>query len=158
MNLVLTDKFPNCPDFHHWEAFVTSQGNGYNKPSMAEKLKGTRFSPKLYADFQGLPPAKQYEIYMGMCQMACVLQYARDTLGFAIPIESWYRSPALSKMVGSSSGRHETGMAVDPRLTPANLAKFLALFAKSSGGVGTGKTQGHVDLIRHDPPARWTYA
>lgn len=157
MNIDLHAHFPNCPDFYHWEAFVTNQGNGYSNRSADLKLKGTNFSPKLYADFQGLPPAKQYEMYIGMCQMACLLQYARDTLGFAIPIASWYRSPAISKMVGSRSGRHETCLAVDPALSGAKLKKFLDLFNKHSGGVGTGTTQGHVDLIRQNPHARWTY-
>jgi uncharacterized protein YcbK (DUF882 family) len=141
--------FPNCPNFKHWEAFVT------DRPEY--KPDKRRFSQTLLNEFNGLPEATQRAIYINLCQTIALVQFARDSLGFSIPSESVYRSQRLNKLVGSSSTNHTSGYAFDPRLEPAKLKQFLNFFAKHGGGVGQGTKQGHIDLKHTNPPRRWPY-
>lgn len=150
--------FPNCPNFQHWEAFVTDcKANGYNVRSQHPILSKTRFSPKLFNEFCALPEAEQQRIYINLCQIIILQQFARDVLGFPILGESVYRSKALNKLVGSVANNHPEGNAFDPKLNPEQLKKYFAFFKDWGGGVGIGQTQGHTDLGRNPQKRRWPY-
>lgn len=141
--------FPNCPNFKHWEAFVTDQA--------VYKPANNRFSQILLDEFHALPEVEQQKIYINLCQIFTLVQFARDALGFPIPSESVYRSPRLNKLVGSKSTNHTSGYAFDPKLSSIQLNVFLSFFKKYGGGVGQGATQGHIDLKHASPPRRWPY-
>lgn len=151
------DNFPNCPNFKVWEAFTTS-AKGWAVRSPVPELKNTPFSPKLFQEFTALPEQEKQVVWANMCQAAILLQFARDTLGFPIPIASWYRSLALDKAIGRKTKRHITGGAVDPKLSATRLKQFLDLFDKFGGGLGRGASQGHLDVLRlYGNKDRWTY-
>lgn len=141
--------FPNCPNFKHWEAFVTDQA--IYKPDKR------RFSQILFDEYLALPEAERTRVYINLCQTFALVQFARVALGFPIPSESVYRSPRLNKLVGSLSTNHTSGYAFDPRLDQYQLRLFLNFFAKFGGGVGQGTKQGHIDLKYTSPPRRWPY-
>lgn len=117
-------------------------------------------SKLLRKELLALPEAEFQAVRDNIISIANTLQAARDLLGFAIPIENWYRSSRVEKLVGGSGANHGLGGAVDPRLSGEQLTKFVTLFGRGwTGGLGWGHGQCHIDNGAGHPVGkrRWTY-
>lgn len=95
----------------------------------------------------------------------------REACGFALPINSGYRSPAYNRQVASSGddGPHTTGLAVDLRVygsqAHALLGHALRLGFRGIGSKQHGPVHSrylHLDdvggTLEHPRPWHWSYA
>jgi len=86
------------------------------------------------------------------------LNYARESAGFPFIVDSGYRCPKHNAEVGSTSGNHVSGKAVDIRCFDANkrIRMVAALIAAGMLGIGVNKTFVHCDTNRTGT-AMWLY-
>lgn len=137
------DNIPGCRNFTWAEVCTTSHD---------EKL--------LRKELLALPEDEFKTVCDNVISIANILQLARDFLRYPIPIENWYRSERVEKLVGGSGANHGLGGAVDPKLSGDQLIHFVQLFSRGwGGGLGVGKNQAHIDNGAGHPPGkrRWTY-
>jgi len=89
------------------------------------------------------------------------LELARELAGISFPINSGFRCPAHNKAVGSSSGNHVSGRAVDIKCTMGHERRLIlnGLVGAEFNRIGIGKTYIHADTMDElgSPKSYWVY-